>query len=972
MCRIAGIISKKLTRDELLLKINSMNQTLAHGGPDDEGIYHNNAAGMVFGHRRLSIIDLSNNGHQPMADAHQQVWITFNGEIYNYLQLKDELLTLGAKFISDTDTEVIIQAYLIWGTNCFSKLRGMFAFALHDVKQALTYLVRDTSGIKPLYYHINDEQLSFASEVKALKEAGLGTETDHDWPIRFLAFGHIPEPYTTQKNVFSLPKGHWLCWQHGDKKHQISPYQINAEIQNDITDSQLAQQEIRHVLSNTVKRQLLADAPIGVFLSGGTDSSLLTLLAHQHKKEQLKTVSIYFDELVFNELQYQNIILDKTNIENHQHLVKQQDFEQALPDIIAGMDMPTTDGINSWFISKYASQSGLKAVLSGLGADELFGGYPSFRRIKYLKYLKAVPNPMLHMAAAMSKGRFKRLALLKYKHPLAEYLFLRGLFTPADIAKILNISERRVCDVLFAPKMDLKHLSDTQKAAWLETNLYMQNQLLRDTDVMSMAHGLEVRVPYLDEDFIDLANRINPANRFDNEQPKKLLIDSYKQLLPKAIWNRRKMGFSFPLQQWMTNHKQINDVNFYESEAAQKVIKRFKSNHVHWSKAFALYQLQNHWAETSPAHKKILFLTLQTFGSTGGIQKMSRTMAHVLQKLAHNKHWNFSFWSGYDHERDFDATYTQPKNFRGFDKKRRLFALKAVQEGIESDVTLLSHINLASIGWLIKLLKPKSKVWLIAHGIEVWRPLNFFKKKLLNHCDKIICVSNFTRQKLIVIHGVDPSKCVVLNNALDPSIKLPEAFIKPGYLLKRYSLTAQSQVIFTLTRLASTEQYKGYEQVIQAVSHLKTQFPHLKYILSGKHDEQELYRITQLIKQHQVKDNVIVTGFINETELEDHFLLADLFVLPSKKEGFGIVFIEALACGLPVICGNEDGSLDAIRNGELGTAIDVDDLNELEDAIIHHLNVPLTIEHRTHLQAKCLEYFNADNYRAELEKLLLE
>lgn len=227
-------------------------------------------------------------------------------------------------------------------------------------------------------------------------------------------------------------------------------------------------------------------------------------------------------------------------------------------------------------------------------------------------------------------------------------------------------------------------------------------------------------------------------------------------------------------------------------------------------------------------------------------------------------------------------------------------------------------------------------------------------------------------QKVIAMHGVDPAKCEVLNNILDPEIKLPENFIKPAYLLNRYKLTPKNQVIFTLTRLASTEQYKGYEQVIKAIGLLKTRFPNIKYILSGKYDDKEEKRIKQLINQHMVKDNVIVTGFIPETELEDHFLLADLFVLPSKKEGFGIVFIEALACGLPVICGNEDGSLDAIRNGELGTAINVDDIQQLEEAMINSLNLPLDVEHRKYLQTKCLEYFNTADYKDKLEKMLLQ
>ena len=228
----------------------------------------------------------------------------------------------------------------------------------------------------------------------------------------------------------------------------------------------------------------------------------------------------------------------------------------------------------------------------------------------------------------------------------------------------------------------------------------------------------------------------------------------------------------------------------------------------------------------------------------------------------------------------------------------------------------------------------------------------------------------FHQKQMTHWHQSDPDKCVVLNNAVDPFIKLPAEFSKPDYLLNRYSLTADNKVIFTLTRLASSEQYKGYEQVIKAVSRLKIKYPGIKYILAGQYDSTEETRIKDLIHAYQVDKQVILTGFLNDNELADHFLLADLFVLPSKKEGFGIVFIEALACGLPVICGNADGSTDAIRNGELGTAINVDDLNELEKTITGYLKHPLTVTTRKTLQSQCMLYFNDEDYINNLRRLI--
>ena len=594
MCRIAGIISNSSNFNETVEKVNTMCKIMQHGGPDDEGVFGEEETGLVFGHRRLSIIDLSRNGHQPMADIEQRVWITFNGEIYNYLELKRQLLTAGARFISDTDTEVIISAYIYWGMAAFSKLRGIFAFALYDKEKSLTYLVRDSSGVKPLYYHIKNGQLSFASEVKALKAAGVADENAPGWQIRFLAYGHIPEPYTTLKNVYSLPRGEFLCWDHKKNSCEIHSYYVIYH-HSIIADREQAKESVQKALELAITRQLIADAPIGVFLSGGIDSSLITLLANRYKNSQLKTVSIYFNEKAYDESMYQNLVLKQIDGEKYTHLVQQKDFEGFLPQIISDMDMPTTDGINTWCISKFAHGDGLKAVLSGIGADELFGGYPSFNRIHYIKKFRKYPGYLFKAANYLISDPYKKIAFLSYNHPIADYLLLRGLYSPSDIAQILDTETTQVEDVLFANRQ-LPYLRDynEEDAARFETNLYMQNQLLRDTDVMGMSHGLEVRVPFLDEDFKRLTENIAPNIRFDKRRPKKLLIDSFTGVLPQSIWDRSKMGFTFPLQEWMKQNDEINNYNLYKSKKSKSIVKAFRNNNMHWSKIYALYQIRLH------------------------------------------------------------------------------------------------------------------------------------------------------------------------------------------------------------------------------------------------------------------------------------------------------------------------------------------------------------------------------------------
>lgn len=350
---------------------------------------------------------------------------------------------------------------------------------------------------------------------------------------------------------------------------------------------------------------------------------------------------------------------------------------------------------------------------------------------------------------------------------------------------------------------------------------------------------------------------------------------------------------------------------------------------------------------------------------------MTRTLGYSLTNISKQKNWDFKLWSLYDSRYDLMKRYVEPENFVGFGRNKIKMGWDTLTKGTKADVVILSHINLAMLGIVIKVLKPKCRIWLIAHGIEVWRPLNISKQILIKKiADKIICVSSFTKDQMTYWHQVKPEKCVVLNNVIDPFIKHPEEFEKPDYLLNRYGLSEQNQIVFTLTRLASSEQYKGYEQVIKAISTLKTKFPHIKYILGGPYDKLEEKRIKDLIKRLDIEQQVIMTGYIKESELSDYFLLADLFVLPSKKEGFGIVFIEALSCGLPVVCGNADGSVDAIRSGELGTAINVDDQDQLETTIIAQLENPLTIKERENLQVRSLRYFNENDYYKNILQLI--
>lgn len=561
------------------------------GGPDDEGIWCDPNNHLVLGHRRLSIIDLSPAGHQPMSYADQRFWITYNGELYNYPELKVELLKAGCHFTSTSDTEVILAAFATWGTAAFKRFNGMFAFTLWDAVEASLYLVRDASGIKPLYYAITKQGLVFASEIKAFKNIPWLQQQHRHWPVYMMAYGHLPEPITTLKEVKPLEKGNWLRYHAASGNTQQDVFNRYSYIEK-IADRSAVIQLVKENLQKAVKRHLMADAPIGVFLSGGLDSSIIALLANDHQK-QLNTISLYFEQEQFSEKRYQDTLQQRLNCNHHQHLLKEAEFHEYFPSIIRDMDLPSCDGINTWFISKYAREAGLKAVLSGIGGDELYGGYPSFKRMKAALLLENLPNSVLRAARYNTSKKLKRIAYLSIGGALGRYLFLRGQFLPNEIAASLGADEKEIWQLLSEqpglPNID--HLTAQNQAGWIETNLFMQNQLLRDNDVMSMAHGLEIRLPFLDADFIRLSLQINSAIKYRGAANKQLLVDAFRDRLPQTIWNRPKMGFSFPFKEWLARDEFARSSLQKHADGNHK---KLISGEMHWSQYLTAMLIENH------------------------------------------------------------------------------------------------------------------------------------------------------------------------------------------------------------------------------------------------------------------------------------------------------------------------------------------------------------------------------------------
>ena len=580
MCRIAGIVRSSFHEDTLKMNIQKMCVLQAYGGPDGEGILIFPEIHLALGHRRLSLLDLSAAGHQPM--QLNQYTISFNGEIYNFEEIKASLESLDHVFKSHSDTEVILHAYQEWGSACFAKFNGMFAIAIYDAQLQKIILARDLAGIKPLYFYHDGETLIFASEVKAFNACGLVMEDDPNWQIYFLSFGFIPEPHTTLKKVKQLAPGHFLSFDIKSGLLKTTAFET-LSFSSDLNQIELVEQLIRKELSAAVKRHLISDAPIGVFLSGGIDSSILSILAAQNSKLPIQTLSVSFTEHQYDESVFQNIVQKQINSKHTHYQVKQNDYLEALPSLKTAFDQPSNDAINSWFIARCAKKEGLKAVLSGIGGDELFGGYPSFNRMETANSLRHLPLRIFKIADHFSDDRLKKLFFLNDNRTYADYLFLRGFYTPNTISKLLDATKEEIQFALRSLHYDSPKKTAHPKnyVSWLEQNIYMRSQLLKDTDYMSMQHGVEVRVPFLDKEFLKLVYKIDPKIKFSRTTPKKLLIDAFKDILPKEVWQRKKMGFTFPFQEWNKKHPEIKKITNHSNRQVAKLGQQFLKNKLH-------------------------------------------------------------------------------------------------------------------------------------------------------------------------------------------------------------------------------------------------------------------------------------------------------------------------------------------------------------------------------------------------------
>ena len=543
MCGICGIIRKGDNKDI----IKKMNDRIIHRGPDGEGYYID--GDVAFGHRRLSIIDLS-TGDQPIYNEDGSVVTVYNGEIYNYLELRCELESLGHEFKTKSDTEVLVHGYEEWHTDLPKHLRGMFAFAIHDNNRNEIFLARDNFGIKPLYYANMNDSFMFASEIKSFLDVpDFKKEFNEDILETYLEFSFVPTNETFFKGVYRLDAGCSLLYK--DKDIKINKY-FKLDFKEDTMSFTDAVKNISDVMEDSVKRHLIADVEVGSFLSSGIDSSYIVSLAKPDK-----TYTVGYENKKYDEINYAKDLADKLGIKNESKIIKKDEYLDAIPKIMYHLDEPTSDpaAISLYFVAKLASRD-LKVVLSGEGADEFFGGYNYYREEVDYKFYNKIPFCIRHAIGKVA-GLFPEVRGFNFLVRRGEklensYIGVNRNFSEKMARKVLrNNYELKAIDVTKDVYNEFKDYSNIDKMQAIDINFWLMKDILLKADRMTMASSIEGRVPFIDKEVFSVASKLPFDYKVTKENTKVALREAARKVIPTDAYKKKKLGFPVPIREWI-------------------------------------------------------------------------------------------------------------------------------------------------------------------------------------------------------------------------------------------------------------------------------------------------------------------------------------------------------------------------------------------------------------------------------------
>lgn len=949
MCGIAGIFAYRETappvdRDELV----RIRDQMYRRGPDGAGLWLSSDGRLGFAHRRLAIIDLSETGAQPMASADGRYRVTFNGEIYNYRELRRELEGRGFVFRTQSDTEVLLHLYADRGERMVEALRGMFAFGLWDDAERTLFLARDPFGIKPLYYADNGHTIRFASQVKALLAANtIDMAPEPAGLVGFLLLGSVPEPYTLYRNIRALAAGSTMRIREGGARKVDNYFGVDEslrEVQH--SASRASAEGLAEAVRDSVEAHLVSDVPVGIFLSAGIDSGTIAGLASETGATDLHAVTLGFREFRDthdDEVPLAREVAQHYRLSHRSEWIEREDFEHEVPNILATMDQPSIDGVNTYLVSRAASRSGMKVALSGLGGDELFGGYPSFRQVpRLVRALRWTRN--FRAAGTGSRkltqywiGRLvspKYAGLIEYGGTTGgAYLLRRGLFMPWELADLTDPRIVRAGLDQLALVSRLEATADGlrnphARIAALEIAWYMRNQLLRDADWAGMAHSLEIRVPLVDA---ALFKALAPSIAFPASPTKLDLASLPRRPVPPAIIRRAKSGFTTPVREWIGA----------EHGARERGLRK-------WARRVL----------PAPAKSfRALALVTDAFGGHGGIAKFNRDL---LASIAAMPNCAEVVCLPRITSRPVEDVPERVQFVTAAARGKARYGREILRELTDGpyDVLIIGHINLSALGVRVarRLGVPSA---LIVHGIDAWSPhRSRAVRESLDAIDQIVGVSQLTLDRLNTWARVDSARQRVLPNCVDLAKFTPGP--KPGDLDRELGLDGRT-VLMTFGRLASEERYKGFDEILELMPSLAQDIPDLVYLICG--DGPDRGRLEAKSRYLGLTDRVIFTGFVEEERKPDYYRLADAYVMPSRGEGFGIVFLEALACGIPVLGSNVDGGREALLGGKLGELVDPSRLDDVRDGVLRTL-------HRKRGVPQGLEQFSSEAFRERVGALV--
>ncbi|WP_243290308.1 asparagine synthase (glutamine-hydrolyzing) [Bacillus sp. FJAT-47783] len=599
MCGFIGVVRKEpqWQTEQERQHFSMMNNIIEHRGPDDEGYYEDEF--VRFGFRRLSIIDLE-NGHQPLSYENERYWIIFNGEIYNFVELREELQEKGLTFTTGSDTEVILGAYQAYGYEAASKLRGMFAFLIWDKEEKTIYGARDPFGIKPLYFYEEDERYFFASEKKSISLARHQEVIDHESLQHYLTFQYVPEPKTMSSSIHKVLPGHYFILKHGE---DISFHRyFHARFQPIQQEEQALIQEIQDVLRDSVNVHMRSDVPVGSFLSGGIDSSFIAALAREINPN-IKTFSVGFEREGFSEVDVAKETADVLNVENISYIISPEEYMQELPKIIWHLDDPLADpaAIPLYFVAREARKH-VTVVLSGEGADELFGGYNIYREPLSLSVFQSIPSSMKKalkwMAHMMPDGMKGKSFIERGCTPLEErYVGNAKMFEHEEKARLFRLfDESKKYQELTKPFYEeARDYDDISTMQYIDIHTWLRGDILLKADKMTMANSLELRVPFLDKRVFEVASKIPSPYKVADQTTKTILRKAAKGIVPHHVLDRKKLGFPVPIRHWLKNEMH---------DWAKEIIRESETDHL-INKSYLLGLLDEHCQNKRDHSRKI-------------------------------------------------------------------------------------------------------------------------------------------------------------------------------------------------------------------------------------------------------------------------------------------------------------------------------------------------------------------------------